>query len=239
MTIAIKRVQIALSSEIERKILVRLAKLMPSWISPDILTSIAFLAAVGIGISFVSASTWRPAYLIAVLLFVVHWFGDSLDGTLARVRKTERPRYGHYVDHFLDSISIAIILGSLTISALTGTAIWMGVLVGFLLIMIHLLLLASVIHEFHLSFGLFGPTESRFMGILLSIVLFLFGNPIIFEELRILDVILKVRFLDLVGISAAIAIWSVLIWRFVKTLVLLDKLDRKNAISKSARSKLL
>ena len=119
----IKRVNLSISSGIEKKILAWLAKRMPSWVTPDMLTALAFFAAVGIAICFVAAPYWNFAYLTVAFLFFVHWFGDALDGTIARVRKIERPRYGHYIDHLLDSVSISLILGSLTISAITSTAI--------------------------------------------------------------------------------------------------------------------
>jgi phosphatidylglycerophosphate synthase len=200
---------------------------MPSWVTPDMLTALAFFAAVGIAICFVAAPYWNFAYLTVAFLFFVHWFGDALDGTIARVRKIERPRYGHYIDHLLDSVSISLILGSLTISAITSTAIWLWALAGFLLIMIHTLLISSVLGEFHLSLGLIGPTEARAAGIFLSLLLFFTGNPILIPELDFWTVSVQITLIDLMGIFVGIAMWSLLIWRTAVTARMLDKMDRK------------
>lgn len=223
----IKRVNLSLSSGIEKKILVWLAKRMPSWVIPDMLTALAFFAAVGIAICFMIAPYWNFAYLIVAFLFFVHWFGDALDGTIARVRKIERPRYGHYIDHLLDSVSISLILGSLTVSAITSTAIWLWVLAGFLLIMIHSLLISSVLREFHLSAGLIGPTEARAAGIFLSLLLFFVGNPVLIPELDVWTVSVQVTLIDLMGIFVGTVMWGLLIWRAAVTVRKLDIMDRK------------
>jgi len=231
----IKRINFSFSSKIERRVLVKIAKNLPSWVNPDMLTLLALFSAAGICVSYIEAGE-NPFYLlIASFLFFLHWFGDSLDGTLARVRKIERPRYGHYVDHLMDSISIALILGGLTISSLTSTTIWLWVLVGFLLLMIEKMLFVSVKGEFFLSIGLIGPTEARIAGILLNLLIFFSGNPLILPTLKLWKIETQVRLIDLIGMLISFCLWFTLLIRALKVAALLNKEDSKLLSKKSKR----
>lgn len=221
-----KRVHTALTASLEKKLLENIAIKLPLWITPDLLTLLSLFASLGIGISFIIGPLYKPAYFLAILFFTIHWFGDSLDGTVARIRKKQRPRYGYYIDHILDSISLFIILGSITISSITETAIWMWVLAGAVLIFIHGFLLASISKEFRLSFGWLGPTEGRILGIVLCLVIYFFGSPLLYE-LSYLNITVKITLMDAMGFFATFIIWSILIWQILTTAIKLHNDDIK------------
>ncbi len=216
-----ERVNRSIVARAEQVVLAKLARLVPGFIGPDFLTAIAFIAAVGIGLSYVFAYKYRALFLVAAALYAVHWLGDSLDGKIARERGKPRPRYGHYVDHLLDSVTVAVVLIGLTVSAETLTAAWMWVTSGFLLLMIHAYLKASVTGTFELSIGFLGATEARIIAAALSIMLFFTGNPLIAKWP------LPVTLLDVTGGIAAAIIWAVLAAHVIATAKMLDAEDRK------------
>ncbi len=221
-----KRVNVSVTSRIEQAILNRLILLVPKFVGPDSMTVLALLAALGIGASYFYAQQYRFLYLAAAMLYLVHWLGDSLDGKIARERNRQRPRYGHYVDHILDSISVAVILGGLTASAITFTASWLWVVTGFLLLMTHAFLKASVTGKFEMSLGFLGPTEARITGAGLSIMLFFTGNPLVFAVI-LLEKAYPFTLLDILGMLATAVIWTLLAASVLKTAIKLDREDRK------------
>src|SRR5689334_9498605 len=93
----------------EQRVLTAIARRLPRWILPDDLTALGVAAAIGICIAYQATNASRAWLWVASALLVVHWLGDSLDGTLARVRRSERPRYGYYLDHLVDAVATALI----------------------------------------------------------------------------------------------------------------------------------
>ena len=171
----------------EKRALVWLAERTPSWVNPDHLTLLGFGAQVMAGISYASASGHR-LWLVGVIGFLaLNWLGDSLDGTLARVRQRQRPRYGFYVDHMIDSLGGLCLMGGLALSGYMHPYIAIGLLLAFLLLSIQSYLATYTMGEFQLSFWSFGPTELR---ILLAIGnLALFYRPMIFGgRYRLFDI---------------------------------------------------
>ncbi|HWF91952.1 MAG TPA: CDP-alcohol phosphatidyltransferase family protein [Terriglobales bacterium] len=155
------RIQTSFLSSLEKKSLLWLAERLPVWINSDHLTLLGFAGQIMAGVSYALASQ-NPSWLIvAVGCLAVNWFGDSLDGTLARTRHHERPRYGFYVDHMIDSFGALCIMGGLALSGYIDPYIAFGLLVGFLLLSIQSYLAAYATGEFRLSFWNFGPTELR------------------------------------------------------------------------------
>ncbi|HWP99813.1 MAG TPA: CDP-alcohol phosphatidyltransferase family protein [Vicinamibacterales bacterium] len=145
----------------ERRLLEWMAARLPAWITPDHLT---LLAAFGMAIA--AAGYWlgarRPAALALVVAgLALHWLGDSLDGTLARVRRTERPRYGFYVDHLLDSVSALLLLGGLALSGFMSPLVALGLLAAFYLTSIEVYLAAYARATFRIAYWRLGPTELR------------------------------------------------------------------------------
>jgi len=184
------RIQASFLSALEKRALLWLAVRLPGWINSDHLTLVGLAGQMLAGVSYalVRGNRW---WLIAGIGFLaLNWFGDSLDGTLARVRHQERPRYGFYVDHMIDSFGAFCIMGGLALSGLMHPYIAFGLLVGFLLLSIQSYLVAYAMGEFRLSFWRFGPTELR--------VLLAVGNLAVLRWPRVLNP--HYRLFDLGGV---------------------------------------
>ena len=170
------RIQESITSGLERKALLWLAARTPSRINSDHLTLLGFAAMFLAGASYVVAR-WNPVgLLLATFCLGLNWFGDSLDGTLARVRNRQRPRYGFYVDHMIDSFGSIFLMGGLGFSAYVDWRIAMAMLVAFLLLSIETYLASYTLGMFRLSFGKLGPTEIRILLALGNVALWLHPN---------------------------------------------------------------
>src|SRR5277367_4535126 len=167
------RIQEAVTAKLEKKILLWLAARMPASINSDHLTLLGFASMCLACASYILARRNRVGLLLATLCLALNWFGDSLDGTLARVRNHQRPRYGFYVDHIIDSIGALLLMGGLAASGYLDQRIAMGMLVAFLLLSIETYLATYTIGTFRMSFWKFGPTEIRILLALGNIVLYL------------------------------------------------------------------
>jgi phosphatidylglycerophosphate synthase len=149
------------TSRIEKKVLARLAAVLPLGVMPDHLTVLGLLGMLAAGAAY-ALSGRNPLFLHAANLgLLVNWFGDSLDGTLARHRGTLRPRYGFYVDHVIDALGATALLGGLALSGLVAPAVAIGLLVVYLLFSVHLYLQTHVLGRFRMSLGGIGGTELR------------------------------------------------------------------------------
>jgi archaetidylinositol phosphate synthase len=155
------RVHGSLLAAVEKRALVWMAERMPSWVNSDHLTVLGFAAQIATGVCYALAAHDRRMLLAAIVCLAVNWFGDSLDGTLARVRQQQRPRYGFYVDHVIDSIGAVAMMGGLALSGYMHPVIAIGLLIAFLLLSIQSYLATYTLGEFHLSMWRFGPTELR------------------------------------------------------------------------------
>jgi len=158
-----RRVQESWVAGAEKRILLWLAARTPSWIGPDLLTMLGLAAQIGAGACYALAP-WNLYALVGVIAcLALNWLGDSLDGTLARVRQQLRPRYGFYVDHMVDSVGALALMGGLALSGYMHPSIAIGLLVAFLLLSIQSYLATHALGEFRLSFWRFGPTELRIL----------------------------------------------------------------------------
>jgi archaetidylinositol phosphate synthase len=156
-----KRQQLSISAGAEKRALIWMAERMPRWVNSDRLTLLGFLAQAGGGLAY-AASRWdRRALWLASIFIFLNWFGDSLDGTLARVRNQQRPRYGFYVDHVIDSYGACFLLGGLAVSGYMSPGVAVGLLIAFLMLSIETYLATYTIGTFKLSHLGFGPTELR------------------------------------------------------------------------------
>ena len=153
----------SLLAAVEKRALIAMAARMPARINSDHLTVLAALAMAGAGASFWLAAWWPPALALVVLFLGLNWFGDSLDGTLARVRKHERPRYGFYVDHVLDAAGILVLLLGLVFGGFSSAVPMLAFLVAYYLLSIEIYLATHVLGRFHMSFWKVGPTELRIL----------------------------------------------------------------------------
>lgn len=157
------RVHTSLLAAAEKRCLIWMAERLPANINSDHLTVLAGLAMLGIGICYWLAPQ-QPWLLVGVvILLAVNWFGDSLDGTLARVRHHERPRYGFYVDHVLDAVGIGFLFGGLVFGGFISPAIGAGFLLAYYLLTIEIALATHAVGVFRISYWKFGPTELRIL----------------------------------------------------------------------------
>lgn len=150
-------------AESEKRLLVRMAQSLPAWVNSDHLTSLGAAGMLAVGVCF-----WvgGPALWLVIPLLAVNWFGDSLDGTLARVRNRQRPRYGYYVDHVLDAVGFAALFGGLMLGGHMGLTMGLAFLAAYYLLVVEISLATHARGTFKLAFMKVGPTELR---ILLSI----------------------------------------------------------------------
>jgi phosphatidylglycerophosphate synthase len=156
-----KRVQESLLAGIEKRCLIWMAERIPAPVNSDHLTLLAGVSMLAAGLCYWNGSP--AALLVAVGCLVLNWFGDSLDGTLARVRRHERPRYGFYVDHVLDVLCILFIFAGLVLGGHMSPAIGGGFLLAYYLLMIEIALATHAVGTFRISFWKFGPTELRIL----------------------------------------------------------------------------
>jgi phosphatidylglycerophosphate synthase len=145
----------------EARVLEWIAGRLPRWVMPDHLTALGVLAAIGIAAAYL-LSNREPMWLWAASgLLIVHWLGDSLDGTLARVRRTERPRYGYYLDHLVDAVATTLIGLGLGLSPYMLLVTGLAIVVAYLVLSINTYLETSALGVFSLGYGRLGPTEAR------------------------------------------------------------------------------
>ena len=183
------RVIVSVLAPAERKTLQFLAARMPARVNSDHLTALALAAMLGAGLSFWLARFSPVGFVLVVICLALNWFGDSLDGTLARYRSHQRPRYGYYVDHVVDAFGALFLFGGLAASGFMSPLVAMGLLVGYLMLSAEIYLAAHVLGEFKITHFQMGPTELR---ILLAIgTLFLFVKPFVVlfgQSYRLFDV---------------------------------------------------
>ncbi|HYL75698.1 MAG TPA: GtrA family protein [Bryobacteraceae bacterium] len=158
-----KRTNAGLLASGEKRALIWMALRMPAWVKSDHLTALGFLSLIGVGGAYWYARYSQAGLALAIAFLILNWFGDSLDGTLARVRNQQRPRYGFYVDHVLDACGSVCLFGGLALSGYMSPGIAAGLLVAYLLLSIEVYLATYTIGEFHMSFAAIGPTELRLL----------------------------------------------------------------------------
>jgi archaetidylinositol phosphate synthase len=185
------RVQQSWTAGLEKRVLPWLAERLPDRINPDHLTALGLAAQIGAGAFYAFAASNRYALLGVVACLFLNWLGDSLDGTLARVRQRLRPRYGFYVDHMVDSFGALALMGGLALSGYMHPWIAAGLLIGFLMLSIQSYLATHALGEFRLSFWRFGPTELR---ILLAV-----GNLVLLAKPRVHFLGHRYRLFDIGG----------------------------------------
>lgn len=158
-----RRIQESFVAKQENCALIWMAGRIPAWVNPDHLTVLGFTAQIMTGASYTLARYNRLWLIVGICFLALNWLGDSLDGTLARVRNQQRPRYGFYVDHMLDSIGSVALMGGLALSGYMSPVIAVSLLVLFLLLSIQSYLATYTLGEFRMSFWSFGPTELRIL----------------------------------------------------------------------------
>jgi phosphatidylglycerophosphate synthase len=171
----VHRIQQNILAAAERRLLGWLCAHLPAKITPDVLTAIGVLGSIAVAAGY-ALSPYKLAWLwLAIAGFCINWFGDSLDGSLARFRKIERPRFGYFIDHSLDAIgNLAIALG-LGLSVFVRLDVALFAISGYLLLSIHTFLAARLVGEFRLSYLAGGPTELRLVLIAMTLLMLATG----------------------------------------------------------------
>jgi archaetidylinositol phosphate synthase len=195
----------------EARVLERIARRLPARVMPDHLTALGVLAALGIAGAYVLSNGDKAWLWAASALLVVHWLGDSLDGTLARVRKTERPRYGYYLDHLVDAFATAAIGIGLGLSPYMLLSVGLVIVIAYLILSINTYLETQAFGVFALGYGRLGPTEARLLLIGVN-ALIAIG-------------VVGVGLLDVLGIGLAALMIAALIGRAGRNLKRLARLE--------------
>ncbi|MFN2145364.1 MAG: CDP-alcohol phosphatidyltransferase family protein [Anaerolineales bacterium] len=162
---------------LERPALQYFCKIAPAWMTPDTMTLIGIFGSLVIAVGYILSSKNLDFLWLASAGYLINWYGDSMDGSLARYRKIERPKYGYYVDHTVDIVNEFIVIMALGISSLVHFEIAALTLIGYLMLSVHTFLRTYVDDIFKISFGKLGPTEVRVIIILINTIVFFTGNP--------------------------------------------------------------
>jgi archaetidylinositol phosphate synthase len=204
-----KRIHGSFLAAAEKRLLIWLAERMPVWVTSDHLTALGAVAMTLAGL-MLALSRWFPTALLAANFFLcVNWFGDSLDGTLARVRNRQRPRYGFYVDHVVDVLGAVALLAGYAVSGAMHPLVAAALLVGFLMVMAEVLLATYCLGSFHLSFWRIGPTELR-MSLIAGNVALLW-RPEVFGR-QLFD------FGGAIGAAGMLVVFCIAAWRHTREL---------------------
>ncbi len=163
-----RRINDILLGRFERWALPRMAARLPRWVTPDGLTGIALAGALLSAVAYALAGETLAWLHVASLGLVIHWWGDSLDGTLARVRQIRREKYGFFVDHQADAVSVVLLTVGIGAGSLMRMDVALGICVGVLLLMLLVNMVTIARDVFKISFGGVGPTELRLGGIALN-----------------------------------------------------------------------
>ncbi len=201
-----------LLSSFEKAVLPRLAAWLPRWIKPDHMTILGLIAATCIAVTYILCKSDSRWLWVTCFLIILNWFGDSLDGTIARVRKAERPRYGFYLDHITDAYSTLVIGLGLGLSPYMTLAVGLALVIAYLLLSINVYLETHVFRTFSSSYGKLGPTEIRIMLILLNVVALIHG------EFPFTVLSIHITLFDIIGLVAAIGMFILLLRRTFQNL---------------------
>ncbi len=216
-----QRIQTSILNATEKKALVWLAGRQPLWMTSDKLTFIGVVGAFICALGFILSSCNIYWLWLSCAGLVINWYGDSLDGTLARVRNTPRPKYGFFIDHTLDVVTICVMCIGAGLSPIFSLSVALFVLVGYLALSIFTYVTTIVNNEMRLTYGALGPTEFRLIIIIINIIVMytpfrFYAYDICGEEMRLFDII-----------GGAIAIILGIIWfcQFFSDRARLAKLD--------------
>ncbi len=218
---------------VERRVLHWIAPRLPRAVNSDHLTALAMVAMAMAGASYWLAGSQVWALWLVNLCLAINWFGDSLDGTVARIRQQQRPRYGFYVDHVVDAAGLTLLLGGMALSGYITPIIAIGVMAAYLLLCVEIYLATYTLGTFTMSFFKVGPTELRIlMALGNAATFFLHPDP----HVRVLGV--DARLFDVAGLMAGaglIAAFVVAVVGRTKTLYRMEPISRIPALPRPGR----
>jgi archaetidylinositol phosphate synthase len=219
-----QRLNDILLGSLERKLLAWFCARLPAWVTPDVLTLVGFLAGVIIAASYALTNLSRSFLWVGSLGLILHWFGDSLDGSLARYRKIERPRYGYYIDHSLDTLVGTLIALGIGASPFVRLDCVFFAIIAYLMMSVSASITACVTGVFQISYGKLGPTELRAAIIVANTIFFFAENPVVGYLHG------PITFCDLIAIAIAIFLILAFIGTTLRTAIKLRRSDDADRI---------
>ena len=210
------RIQTSVLNALEKRVLIYLAKRLPRWMTSDKLTIIGIIGAVMIAAGYLLSNIHICWLWLSTAGFFVNWYGDSLDGTLARVRHTQRPIYGFYLDHCVDGVTTAIMCFGAGLSQMIHLGLAMSILTVYLLLSISVYINAHLKGEFKLTFIGLGPTEFRLIMMIVNTI-FIYIAPVrnLTETVRIFGNEVDLGSFDMVGIGIIVVLMVIYIHNFI------------------------
>jgi phosphatidylglycerophosphate synthase len=220
------RIQTSILNPLEKKVLVWLAQRMPSWVTSDMLTFVGFLGAIVMATGYALANLNLNWLWLSCLGLVINWFGDSLDGSLARVRNTQRKTYGFYIDHNVDVINETIMFVGVGLSPLVNMSFAMFALVAYFMLSIYVYIDCHLKGEMRLTYAGMGPTEFRLILIIVNICFIYI--PWLSQWKKPITIFhndFQVGLFDYIAVAAALAIFAAYIVSFFKDLKYFNQQD--------------
>jgi len=223
------RVNDILLGPFERPAIDWLVKRLPRWVTPDMLTAFGFLSAVLIGTSYYLTNFNKNFLWLASLGFILNWFGDSLDGNLARHLNIERPKYGFFIDHTVDTISEVCIFIGIGLSPYVHLELALLALTGYLCMANLVYITTSVIGEFKISYSRLGPTEARMIAVIANAIIYFIGNPVIHLPW------FSASLYNIIIIAVIVLLFFFFFQTTITQAVKLDRQDRQKRMKKSEK----
>lgn len=220
------RIQTSILNPLEKKVLVWLAQRMPAWVTSDMLTFVGFLGALVMATGYALANLNLNWLWLSCLGLVINWFGDSLDGSLARVRNTQRKTYGFYIDHNVDVINETIMFVGVGLSPLVNMSFAMFALVAYFMLSIYVYIDCHLKGEMRLTYAGMGPTEFRLILIIVNICFIYI--PWLSQWKKPITIFhndFQVGLFDYIAVAAALAIFAAYIVSFFKDLKYFNQQD--------------
>ncbi len=220
------RIQTSILNPLEKKVLVWLAERMPSWVTSDMLTLVGFLGAIVMATGYALANLNLNWLWLSCLGLMINWFGDSLDGSLARVRNTQRKTYGFYIDHNVDVINETIMFVGVGLSPLVNMSFAMFALVAYFMLSIYVYIDCHLKGEMRLTYAGMGPTEFRLILIIVNICFIYI--PWLSQWKKPITIFhndFQVGLFDYIAVAAALAIFAAYIVSFFKDLKYFNQQD--------------
>ena len=220
------RIQTSILNPLEKKVLVWLAERMPAWVTSDMLTFVGFLGAVIMGVGYALSNLNLQWLWLSCFGLLVNWFGDSLDGSLARVRGTQRKTYGFFIDHNVDVINETIMFVGVGCSPLVNMSFAMMALVGYFMLSIYVYIDCHLKGEMRLTYGGLGPTEFRILLILVDLAFMYIPWVSSWKK----DVVLfhnhfSVGLFDYIAVAASLLLFFFYLTGFFKDIKYYSKID--------------
>jgi len=226
-----KRIQTSLLNGAEKKLLLWLADRQPKWMTSDKLTFIGFLGSVLMCAGYILTAKGIGWLWLSSFGFIVNWYGDSLDGTLARVRNQQRPVYGFYLDHTMDAVNEVFMFVGVGLSTLMELPIAMMVLVLYLMLTLNVTINSHLKNEFKLTYAKMGPTEFRLLMIIVN-TLFIYIRPLRefhLDPVEIFGASVTFKAFDFLGIAIGIILILMYVSTILGDLKYYDKIDPRPA----------